>query len=168
MKILISSAIALGIFFSGCSTKQVDANNNKQKETQSLTQNGSDKTVTNAANTTVIKTVNTKSIYFDFDKYGIRSNMQETATNNSKNIKEYLNQNDSIIAVEGNCDDRGSDEYNYALGLKRAQSVKSTLVANGVEANKIVTKSFGESNPVCTEKTKACWAKNRRVDYSVK
>ena len=166
MKVLISSAIALGLFFSGCSTKQVDANSVEEKKqtTAPVEEKVADKSSANVASTTIT----TESIYFDFDKYGIRSNMQATATNNSKNIKEYLNQNDAVIAVEGNCDDRGSDEYNYALGLKRAQSIKSNLVANGVAADKIVTKSFGESNPVCTDKTKACWAKNRRVDYSIK
>ena len=165
MKILITSVIALGLFFSGCSTKQVDAaTNNAEKKEQTATKSEGTNSDKSSASTTVV----TESIYFDFDKYGIRSNMQETVATNGKNIKEYLNQNDAVVAVEGNCDNRGSDEYNYALGLKRAQSVKSSLVNSGVSADKIVTKSFGESNPVCTSATKDCWAKNRRVDYSIK
>ena len=71
------------------------------------------------------------------------------------------------IKVEGNCDEWGTDEYNYALGLKRAKSAKDALVRNGVSADRIAVVSFGESNPVCTDKTKACDAQNRRADFKV-
>jgi len=71
------------------------------------------------------------------------------------------------IKVEGNCDEFGSDEYNFALGLKRANAVKAALVNGGVNADTISMTSLGESNPICLEKTQECWAKNRRVDFKL-
>ena len=71
------------------------------------------------------------------------------------------------IKLEGNCDEWGTDEYNYALGLKRAKSVKDTLVAHGVSESNLKLISYGESNPTCTEKNEACWSKNRRVEFKI-
>ncbi len=71
------------------------------------------------------------------------------------------------IIVEGNCDEWGTDEYNQALGLKRAKAVKEALIAKGVNADRIAVKSYGETNPVCTEKTKACDAQNRRAEFKL-
>ena len=89
---------------------------------------------------------------------------KEKATSNASKLSALSA--DTTVTVSGNTDEWGSDEYNYALGLKRANSVKDALVANGVNAN-IALVSLGESSPVCTEKTKACWAKNRRVEHDL-
>ncbi|WP_345977884.1 OmpA family protein [Sulfurimonas sp. HSL3-7] len=106
-----------------------------------------------------------KTVNFDFDKYDIRSDMQAYVVANSKlangEAAEYA------IKLEGNCDEWGSDEYNFALGLRRANAVKSEMVAEGVDAERISMVSYGESNPVCTEKTKECWYQNRRVDVKL-
>jgi peptidoglycan-associated lipoprotein len=101
------------------------------------------------------------SILFDYDKFDIRADMQEAMTKDALLVK------DKSIKLEGNCDEFGSDEYNYALGLKRANSVKTALVNSGIKADSISMSSFGESNPVCLEKTKECWQKNRRVDFKL-
>ena len=106
-----------------------------------------------------------QSIHFDFDKYDIRADQQPILDEDAAVAKEA--QNSFRIKLEGNCDEWGSDEYNFALGLKRAKSVKEGLVAEGVDADKISMVSYGESNPVCTEHTKECWAQNRRVDFKV-
>ena len=105
------------------------------------------------------------SIYFAFDKFAITSPMQEKVTQNAKLAKTVAG--DFMIKLEGNCDEWGSDEYNYALGLKRANSVKSALVTEGVDAGRITMVSYGESNPVCSDKTQDCWAQNRRVDFKL-
>ncbi|MDQ6976681.1 MAG: OmpA family protein, partial [Ghiorsea sp.] len=77
----------------------------------------------------------------------------------------WLNANSNVnITVEGNCDERGSREYNLALGEERAKAVKAVLVANGVSAARVDTVSFGEERPVCTRSGEACWAQNRHGD----
>ncbi|MGK0255566.1 MAG: peptidoglycan-associated lipoprotein [Arcobacteraceae bacterium] len=112
------------------------------------------------------KVVILESVHFAFDKYKISNEMRAVTVSNYAKIDETIQSyNDLKIKLEGNCDEWGSDEYNYALGLKRAKATKDTLIADGVDTNRIVMVSFGESNPVCTEKNTACWKMNRRVDY---
>lgn len=106
-----------------------------------------------------------KTVNFDFDRYDIRSDMQGYVVANSNlangEASEYA------VKLEGNCDEWGSDEYNFALGLRRTNAVKAEMVAEGVEAERISMVSYGESNPVCTEKTKECWYQNRRVEVKL-
>ncbi|MEA3513486.1 MAG: OmpA family protein [Campylobacterota bacterium] len=107
-----------------------------------------------------------ESIHFGFDKYNLTDEMREVATTNYSKIEETKQSYADVkIKLEGNCDEWGTDEYNYALGLKRAKTVKDSLIADGISADKILMVSFGESNPICTQKTTACWKMNRRVDY---
>jgi peptidoglycan-associated lipoprotein len=103
-----------------------------------------------------------RSIYFDFGDYGVSSQMQDTVAFNASVLKQKLGS--GRVKLEGNCDEFGTDEYNYALGLKRAKAVKDGLRVHGVPAGQIVIVSYGESNPQCREATDACYAKNRRVD----
>ncbi len=112
------------------------------------------------------QTVVMNSIHFAFDKYNITDDMRTIATENANKINNISQSYSSLkVKLEGNCDEWGTDEYNYALGLKRAKSVKDALVADGINADRIMMVSYGESNPVCTEKNVKCWKKNRRVDY---
>lgn len=104
-------------------------------------------------------------VYFDFDKYDIRSDMYGVVSSNA----ELLNGDgkEFNIVVEGNCDEWGSEEYNQALGLKRAKAVKEALESQGVYGSRIMIKSYGENNPVCNEKTKECDAQNRRAETKI-
>lgn len=112
------------------------------------------------------KVVLLESVHFAFDKYNLTDDMRNVATSNYVKIDETeQSYSDLKIKLEGNCDEWGSDEYNYALGLKRAKATKDALVADGIDEKKIIMVSFGESNPVCTQKNTACWKMNRRVDY---
>ncbi|MBZ7987358.1 OmpA family protein [Campylobacter canadensis] len=104
-------------------------------------------------------------IYFDFDKYDIRSDMYSAVSSNANILKDDAKEFN--VLVEGNCDEWGSEEYNQALGLKRAKAVKDALESQGVYGSRIVLKSNGENNPVCTDKTKACDAQNRRAELKV-
>src|SRR5574344_2430298 len=104
-----------------------------------------------------------KKVKFGFDEYTLVQKEKDVAVTNAEILKSF---NTVEIVVTGNTDEWGSDEYNYALGLKRANSVKDVLVANGVKTN-VTMVSLGESNPVCTEKTKECWAENRRVEHEL-
>ncbi|MEA1952909.1 MAG: OmpA family protein [Campylobacterota bacterium] len=101
-----------------------------------------------------------QSIYFQFNDFGLSSDMENSM---DRNI-QVANSKSAKIKVEGNCDEFGTDEYNYALGLKRAKAVKDGLTSQGVDANNIVMVTFGESSPLCSSPTDECYAKNRRVD----
>lgn len=105
------------------------------------------------------------SVNFEFDRFNIRASENEKVTTAvsiiNKDAEKYS------VKLEGNCDEWGSDEYNYALGLRRANSVKKEMLNKGVEATRIVMVSYGESNPVCQDKSSECWAKNRRVDFKL-
>lgn len=102
-----------------------------------------------------------QTLYFPFDKFFLTDEMREIAKDNAN----ILTSNDDTIKLEGNCDEWGTDEYNYALGLKRAKTVKDALITDGIASSRIIMVSFGESNPVCNEHNRNCWKLNRRVDY---
>jgi len=103
-------------------------------------------------------------IYFDFDKYNIRPDQMPKVEKLAKLLKE--NNGNYTIRIEGNCDEWGTEEYNYALGLKRANSVKKALIKLGVDPQKLTVISYGELNPVCTAHAKWCWQKNRRDNFT--
>lgn len=110
-------------------------------------------------------------IYFGFDLYKLTDEDIDTMRQNVELVKgdtEAMNIADKYsLKLEGNCDEWGSDEYNFALGLKRANAVKDELINNGIASERITLVSYGSSNPVCTEKTQECWSKNRRVDFKL-
>lgn len=106
------------------------------------------------------------AVYFDFDKYSIRHDQTGKIVDNTVYLNNGYRQG-TYVLIEGNCDEWGTDEYNYALGLKRAKATKDALVAQGVSETRISINSNGESKPVCTEHTKECWSKNRRAEISI-
>ena len=100
-------------------------------------------------------------IYFDFDKSFIR----EDAKPALQKVAEYMKANKAAkIQVQGNCDERGTSEYNMALGDRRAASAKKYLAGLGVDGTRIYTLSYGKEKPLCAEHTEDCWQKNRRGD----
>jgi peptidoglycan-associated lipoprotein len=103
-----------------------------------------------------------KDVYFEYDKYDIGADQQAAIQSDIA----FLKQNASIhFTVEGHCDERGSTEYNLALGDNRASTVKSALVQGGISADRIRTISYGKEKPFCTESTEACWQQNRRGHF---
>jgi peptidoglycan-associated lipoprotein len=106
---------------------------------------------------------NVKDVFFDYNKPTLRSDEVPIAQNDSA----FLAQHPSLkVVVEGHCDDRGSEEYNLALGASRADSVKQALVQRGILADRIKTVSFGKEKPFCTQDNEQCWQTNR-VDHFV-
>jgi peptidoglycan-associated lipoprotein len=102
--------------------------------------------------------------YFDYDAHTLRNDAISTLAADSKELATILQQYpDYKLKIEGYCDERGSAEYNVALGDARAKAAKDYLVNAGVSGNQLDTVSFGKENPVCTEHDEACWQKNRRV-----
>ena len=105
-----------------------------------------------------------EDIYFDFDK----SNLSPAAQDNLLRKAEWLRQNpDATVTVEGHCDERGTNEYNLALGDRRAESAKAFLVDLGIDPARMTTISYGEERPVDPRHTEEAWAKNRRSHFVV-
>ena len=102
-----------------------------------------------------------RSVYFDYDKYDVKAEYKDLVAAHAK----FLTNNRKFkMLVQGNTDDRGSREYNLALGQKRAEAVKNALVTFGAREDQVEAVSLGEEKPVCTEKTEECYAQNRRAD----
>jgi peptidoglycan-associated lipoprotein len=189
-KRLVIGVGILALLMAGCS-KQPELDVNAE---QNLTSNNSSKTQTDSTqkltesdltDTTNVKVtddsmnvenedkVNQKLasslskdvVYFDFDKYNIRADQMGVVENVASLLKD-TNTN-FTVRIEGNCDEWGTDEYNYALGLKRAKAVKTALSDLGVDSSRLTIISYGETNPVCTSHTKSCWAKNRRDNFTL-
>lgn len=102
---------------------------------------------------------NVKDVYFDYDKSDVRGDQQSSVQADAQFFSQHTNMN---FTVEGHCDERGSTEYNLALGDQRASSVKNALTSAGVSASRIKTISYGKEKPFCTESNEACWQQNRR------
>jgi len=105
---------------------------------------------------------NVKDIYFDYDKADIRADQQAPLQANAQFLQQHPNIH---ITIEGHCDERGSTEYNLALGTNRADTVKNALVQAGVSGDRIKTISFGKEKPFCTEANDTCWQQNRRGHF---
>src|SRR5258708_4775867 len=106
-----------------------------------------------------------QDVHFGFDKYSIRT---EDVTVLDANAQWLKSNPTYLVLIEGHCDERGTNEYNIALGQHRAKSVMDYLVSQGVLASRITTISYGEERPLCTEHTEDCWGKNRRGHFLVK
>jgi peptidoglycan-associated lipoprotein len=103
-------------------------------------------------------------VYFAFDKYNLDDAAQEVLMGKA----DFLRENPDIyITIEGHCDERGTNEYNLALGDRRAESSKSFLVDMGIEAYRISTVSYGEERPFCNQSNEECWSKNRRDQFVI-
>jgi len=179
--VIYLSAVLAALMFSGCTKEpQIDATANgsvagngsnggssagQTSKTDSsavinpITNAGSADAGANGSGSTVNSQI--VNILFDYDKFDIREDMQGAVKGNAGLLKS------KTFKLEGNCDEFGSDEYNFALGLKRANAVKAALINEGINVDSISMVSLGEGNPTCTEKTQECWAKNRRVEVKL-
>ena len=107
---------------------------------------------------------NVQDIFFDYDTYDVRSDAQATLSHDAS----YLASHPSVkVVIGGYCDERGSDEYNLALGQNRADAAKKALVAAGVAESRIRVISYGKEKPFCSESTEECWQQNRRGGFSL-
>jgi len=105
-----------------------------------------------------------ETVYFDFDSSVIKASEKPKAAA----VADYLKANKGkAVRVEGNCDERGTEEYNRSLGERRALALREELIRLGIGPTEVDTISYGKEKPMCTESTEACWAKNRRDHFVV-
>ena len=105
-----------------------------------------------------------KDVLFDYDKYDIRTDGRAVLDS----IAPWLNKNkETKVLIEGHCDERGTNEYNLALGEKRAAAAKAYLISQGISSARLSTISYGEEKPVCLEQNENCFQRNRRAHFVV-
>ncbi len=159
-KITLVAIASAAMLFAGCAKKvEVTPDTSSKPVTTSHHQTVSPVT------TGAVEKPSSNAVYFAFD----RSDLDAAARATLDGYAAWLNANSSVnITIEGNCDERGSREYNLALGQRRADSVRDYLSSRGVSAGRIDTVSFGEERPVCRGSGEACWAQNRRGDIVIR
>jgi peptidoglycan-associated lipoprotein len=102
------------------------------------------------------------NIYFDYDKFDIRSDQEHAA----QSAAEFLAAHPQLkVTIEGHCDDRGSEEYNLALGDSRASALRNELAGSGAKSDQVKTISYGKEKPFCSQENEQCWQQNRRDHY---
>jgi len=105
-----------------------------------------------------------KDVFYEFDRYDLNADARATLRANA----DWLKSNPSAkVEIEGHCDERGTNEYNLALGAKRAQAAREFLSTLGILAERLSTISYGEEIPVCQEHSEDCWIKNRRARFVI-
>lgn len=161
-KYLLLGSIAMALLATGCEvTEGAGANTT---ETTQPAQGTTDPTQFNTLEERIAYLQDRlQHIRFDYDKFDIRADMVEVLNANTEILKNEAS--DLDVRLEGNTDEWGSGSYNFALGTKRAVAVRDALRRNGIRTKQV--HSYGETNPICTEKTQECWEQNRRVEFKL-
>ena len=154
-----------GLMFSvSCQKKLVDATPEPVVEEEVVEEVVVEEEVVVAPVAKIPDAVMQEDIYFEFDK----STLTPAAQDNLMRKAEWLRENpDTMVTIGGHCDDRGTNEYNLALGDRRAESAKAFLVDLGIDASRLTTISYGEERPVDPRNNEEAWAKNRRDHFEV-
>lgn len=159
-QILLVAIASAALLFAGCAKKVEVAANNHAGSASSASNTQAQVNPVNQS-TSGVQKPSSNAVYFAFDD----SSLDAAARTTLAGYAAWLNANQSVkITIEGNCDERGSREYNLALGQRRADSIRDFISAQGVNSSRIDTVSFGEERPACHGSGEACWAQNRRGD----
>lgn len=169
---IIIGLIACGLLVAGCSSSKPPV-----EETTSSSTMGQDQGATTGEtgeaerpDRGTVESMNEviaslKTVYFDFDRYNLRDDARRALEQDAEILK---NNPDIKVMVEGHCDERGTNEYNLALGENRANAVRDYLVRLGIDAGRLSTISYGEERPVAMGHDEAAWAQNRRAQFSAR
>lgn len=163
------ASIFITIFMFSCNKKQVKKDQIEQpaqetsQKIDDVNFSTTDVKETDIRNPEFVSNESIEPIYFDYDKYEITPQYAEILRKNAETLKEKK----WTILIEGHCDERGTIEYNLALGQKRANVVKEYYIRLGIPESNIGTISYGEEQPVCNEHNESCWSKNRRAETKV-
>ena len=147
-----TAAIAAIALLSACASNKTATDNNADKTVD----------VTNGIGADGVPAPQARSVYFDLDRYTVRTDGQPVVRAHS----EFLNKNrNQHVLLQGNTDERGTAEYNLALGQRRSEAVKNAMSALGVNTSQIEAVSLGKEKPKAQGSNEAAWAENRRVDF---
>ena len=168
-KRLVLVMIALALVAAGCGGGQQQAELEESGAGTAMTtesdedaESDADRAAREALESRDVAEYDFQTIYFDFDKYNLRSDAREALDQNA----EILRANpDLMIVIEGHCDERGTDEYNLALGERRAQAARDYLVRLGIDETRVTIISYGEERPVSLGHDEASWRLNRRGEF---
>ncbi|HTZ18594.1 MAG TPA: peptidoglycan-associated lipoprotein Pal [Dissulfurispiraceae bacterium] len=175
MKKTIYVLLVLVVIVAGCASRQeVQSEKPEQKaapadqkkvekspaESKAASENVSEKQLAEAQQLLKKLQARIKDVHFDFDKYSLKDDAKPAVKELADILVKHVNLK---VAIEGNCDERGTAEYNISLGERRAQAVKEYLVSLGVSSGRIETTSYGKEKPLCSDHNEDCWAKNRRA-----
>jgi len=153
-------ALALALLVAACSTSQQGGTDASGTGTGTGASTGSQTTGPAPDTQAYLNQTIGDRVFFDFDRYNVRSDMEGTVAA----WANWLQQNPSVsILIEGHCDERGTRDYNYALGARRSHEIKRALMAMGVAERRIETTTFGKDRPAVLGSNEAAWAKNRRA-----
>ncbi len=165
--VLLLIVLGLAVATTGCKKKTKKSSEDSKSGTNIETTNGS--TPSNPSESPVSEMEADKAriqtVYFDFDRSDIRSDMRDEVKNNADIFRKWT---DWAVSVEGHCDERGTNEYNLALGERRATAAKQALVAEGISASRMNTVSYGEERPVDPGHSESSWTRNRRAEFRVR
>lgn len=142
--------------------EKVEADRRQREEEERRRREAEDTAKRRAAEEATRKAAELKAIYFDYDQSNLREDQKPALADDAKGLKEY--QTTDKVRIEGYCDERGTVEYNLALGERRASAVKKYLIDSGIDKKRVSTISFGKERPVDPGHDETAWAKNRRAE----
>jgi len=160
--ILFSLLVAACASTHKADTTQTPANENKATTSSAAASAAAEAEVSASKLKAEIEALQKQSVYFDFDKYVVKPEFHASIQQQAEFLKSHTN---DVVTLQGNADERGSAEYNLALGTERAQAVEKDLEILGVSASQVKVVSFGEEKPRLTCHAEKCWKENRRVDF---
>jgi peptidoglycan-associated lipoprotein len=155
---ILGAILALGVSV-GCAKKQATGSE-EPTQTQETTPPPEPPSTTPTEPEPIQTGGSVQDVYFDYDRYEIRSDARATLQENANMLK-----GSGAVTLEGHCDERGTDEYNLALGQRRADAVKAYLVDLGVDGGSLKTVSYGEAKPFADGHDESAWSQNRRVHF---
>ena len=164
----VGTALLLGLGASGCARKAVKAPPTPATPPPTTTtprETTPPVTPTPAVPSPAVTAADLVPAFFEFDSYALRSDARAALDQDAKLLREHA---DVQITLEGHCDERGTQEYNLALGEKRAKTTKDYLVSYGIAAGRITTISYGKERPFAQGHDEGAWSQNRRAHFVVK
>jgi peptidoglycan-associated lipoprotein len=161
---IVVAIVAIALGSAGCASKHAESADDAMDQGTATGSEFDDGSLGQKSSVSTSTISDLETVYFDFDKSAIRSDAAQMLRGNATVIKE--NPDWGQITIEGNTDERGSEEYNLALGERRAMAVKQYLIDLGVPASRLRTVSFGEAKPAVPGHDESAWRYNRRSDFT--